>query len=180
MTHCERVLELLSDGREHSHHELYALNVVAHSRVAELRKRGHKIEQRRVAGDDGKPDYIYQLRSLREPEPRGLSLSTSPSVKDARQEFDLASGAALPPAPSGSRSEGGDVSNPNVQADQASQPSPICKAPSSLDPSGADGVGHSAVTSSASVMREEGVALRSAPSTRAPDAPEQLTLDVAA
>jgi hypothetical protein len=43
VTHCERVLELLADGREHNHHELYALNVVAHSRVAELRSRGHVI-----------------------------------------------------------------------------------------------------------------------------------------
>jgi hypothetical protein len=46
-THNERVLALLADGRWHSHHELYDLHVVAHSRVSDLRKRGHMIEMRR-------------------------------------------------------------------------------------------------------------------------------------
>ena len=44
MTHNQRVLELLSDGEPHSHHELYDLRVVAHSRVAALRSQGHTIE----------------------------------------------------------------------------------------------------------------------------------------
>jgi len=44
MTHNERVLDLLSDGEPHSHLELYDLRVIAHSRVADLRKRGHTIE----------------------------------------------------------------------------------------------------------------------------------------
>ena len=55
-THCERVLQLLSDHRPHSHHELYALHVIAHSRISDLRKRGHVIEQWRE-GDD----YLYRL-----------------------------------------------------------------------------------------------------------------------
>lgn len=66
MTHCERVLELLSDGREHSHHELYALNVVAHSRVAELRKRGHVITCKNVTDLTGQRVSVYQLHSLRD------------------------------------------------------------------------------------------------------------------
>lgn len=57
MTHNERVLQLLSDGKPHSHHELYALHVIAHSRVSELRKRGHRIDQWR----DG-DQYLYQLK----------------------------------------------------------------------------------------------------------------------
>lgn len=52
----QRVLRLLSDGKHHSHHELYALRVIAHSRIADLRKRGHVITCER-AGDD----YVYQL-----------------------------------------------------------------------------------------------------------------------
>lgn len=56
MTHNERVLALLKDGRPHSHHELYALHVVAHSRVSDLRKQGHDIEQWRE-GDL----YLYRL-----------------------------------------------------------------------------------------------------------------------
>lgn len=37
MTHNERVLQLLGDEKPHSHHELYALHVIAHSRISELR-----------------------------------------------------------------------------------------------------------------------------------------------
>lgn len=55
-THNERVLELLSDGRPHSHHELYGLHVIAHSRVADLRKQGYDIVQWR----EGEL-YLYQL-----------------------------------------------------------------------------------------------------------------------
>lgn len=62
MTHNERVLALLSDGRPHSHHELYGLHVIAHSRVADLRKRGYVIEQWR----DG-DDYLYQLTASPKP-----------------------------------------------------------------------------------------------------------------
>ena len=50
MTHNERVLDLLSDGEPHSHHELYDLRVVAHSRVAALRSQGHTIECWRADG----------------------------------------------------------------------------------------------------------------------------------
>lgn len=59
MTHCDRVLDLLRDGREHSYREGYALGVMLHSRVSDLRKRGHRIEMRR----DGN-DYLYTLRKL--------------------------------------------------------------------------------------------------------------------
>lgn len=50
MTHNQRVLDLLSDGEPHSHLELYDLRVIAHSRVAALRKRGHTIECWRADG----------------------------------------------------------------------------------------------------------------------------------
>jgi len=56
MTHNERVLALLSDGKPHTHHEIYGLFVIGHSRIADLRKRGHVIAMWR----DG-DDYIYQL-----------------------------------------------------------------------------------------------------------------------
>ncbi len=55
-THNERVLRLLSDGQPHTHHELYQLHVIAHSRVADLRKQGHRIVQWR----DG-DNYVYRL-----------------------------------------------------------------------------------------------------------------------
>ncbi len=55
-THCERVLQLLSDCKPHSHHSIYGLGVIGHSRISDLRKRGHRIEQWR----DG-DNYFYQL-----------------------------------------------------------------------------------------------------------------------
>lgn len=46
----ERVLDLLSDGRAHSHLEIYDLRVVGHSRVASLRSKGHNIRCERRDG----------------------------------------------------------------------------------------------------------------------------------
>lgn len=62
MTHKQAVLRLLSDHKPHTHHELYALGCVAHSRVSDLRADGHRIEQWR----DG-DHYLYQLVTLDEP-----------------------------------------------------------------------------------------------------------------
>jgi len=58
MTHNDKVLALLSDGEPHTHHEIYGLYVIGHSRIADLRKRGHVIESWRE-GDD----YLYRLCS---------------------------------------------------------------------------------------------------------------------
>lgn len=60
MSHCERLLEVLSDGQEHPHTELYRLGMMVHSRVSDLRKRGHNITQhvRRV---DGRNVSFYRL-----------------------------------------------------------------------------------------------------------------------
>ena len=46
----------LSDYQEHDHKSLYRLGLMAHSRAADLRKRGHRITVRR----DGDL-YLYQL-----------------------------------------------------------------------------------------------------------------------
>jgi hypothetical protein len=42
-THCDQLLQVLSDGRPHDHRQLYALGMVVHSRVADLRSKGHDI-----------------------------------------------------------------------------------------------------------------------------------------
>lgn len=60
MTHTKRVLALLSDGKPHTHLELYALGVIAHSRVADLRKQGHDIACW-TANDHGERVSVYQL-----------------------------------------------------------------------------------------------------------------------
>lgn len=57
MTHKQAVLRLLSDRKPHSHHELYGLGCVAHSRISDLRRDGYRIEQWR---EDGL--YLYQLK----------------------------------------------------------------------------------------------------------------------
>jgi hypothetical protein len=62
MTHSDRVLDLLADGEPHSHRELYGLYVIVHSRISDLRKRGHTIECWRE-GDE----YLYQLVSAVDP-----------------------------------------------------------------------------------------------------------------
>jgi hypothetical protein len=46
MTGKQRILQVLENGRPHSHRELYRLGVMVHSRVADLRKDGHNIECR--------------------------------------------------------------------------------------------------------------------------------------
>jgi len=70
VTHNEKVLALLSDGKPHDHHSLYALNVIAHSRISELRKRGHTIEMWRE--DDL---YWYRLLSDRQVTPSALPIA---------------------------------------------------------------------------------------------------------
>lgn len=44
ITHEGKVLALLSDGKPHSHHEIYALYVIGHSRIAGLKDKGFGIE----------------------------------------------------------------------------------------------------------------------------------------
>ena len=74
MTHNEKVLRLLSDRKPHTHHELYGLHVIGHSRVSDLRRQGHEIAQWRV-GDD----YLYQLVTSSAPAPDG-TVETTPTV----------------------------------------------------------------------------------------------------
>jgi hypothetical protein len=87
MTHAQRVLDLLSDGKPHQHHELYRLGVIAHSRVADLRKRGHNIVcwTERVRGETVS---VYQLLpTLREAAPE--SGNKSPSLSAATRSVGL-------------------------------------------------------------------------------------------
>lgn len=56
MSHKQRILDLLRDGKPHTHHELYALGCVAHSRISDLRSDGYTIECWR-----DRDDSVYQL-----------------------------------------------------------------------------------------------------------------------
>lgn len=44
VTHEEKVLALLNDGQPHTHHEIYALYVIGHSRISGLKNKGFGIE----------------------------------------------------------------------------------------------------------------------------------------
>jgi hypothetical protein len=79
---CERVLDLLSDGRWHPTYDLQVgLGVMCHSRIAELRSRGHLIEKRRTDGH-GLHAYEYRLASTpgaaTEPQADDPPVSTPP------------------------------------------------------------------------------------------------------
>lgn len=86
MTHKQAVLKLLSDRKPHSHHELYGLGCVAHSRISDLRRDGWTIRQWR---EDGL--YLYQLegRVLEE-----ASASPDP-VRDWTDASTVASSSTL-------------------------------------------------------------------------------------
>jgi len=56
VTHNQRVLRLLEDGKPHSHREIYGLHVVGHSRISDLRRQGYRISQWRDGGE-----YLYRL-----------------------------------------------------------------------------------------------------------------------
>ncbi len=70
-TQCDRILWILNDGAEHDAREFYGFCVL-HSRISELRKRGHEIVYRR----DG-DKHLYRLVALREPD--GGRRETPPS-----------------------------------------------------------------------------------------------------
>lgn len=86
-SHCEKILDLLADGRSHSFRELYGLGVMVHSRVADLRKRGYDIRVETVT-DQGRRDYLYTLvgapLSPAVPDPHALRAQTA-GREDAHQ-----------------------------------------------------------------------------------------------
>jgi hypothetical protein len=59
-TQCERILAVISDGREHTAAELYRTGCVLHSRISDLRKRGYVIELSRADGV-GAESFLYKL-----------------------------------------------------------------------------------------------------------------------
>lgn len=89
MSDCQRLLEALRTGPK-SASELYGLHMIVHSRVADLRKRGHLINCSRV-GNGGAKDYWYVL--VREAPLEAASETQSPGAA-ALSGIDGDSGAA--------------------------------------------------------------------------------------
>lgn len=100
MTHKQAVLQLLSDRKPHSHHELYGLGCVAHSRISDLRRDGYRIDQWR---EDGV--YLYQLRgrldeavdsveAVRDGSRSAAVSSSTPSIPDPQGQPSFPAAAA--------------------------------------------------------------------------------------
>lgn len=66
MSDCDRILAALRDGPKTAS-QLYGLFAVVHSRVSDLRKRGHVITCVRVSGELGAKAYVYTLVHDAEP-----------------------------------------------------------------------------------------------------------------
>lgn len=98
MTHAERVLQLLADGKPHSHLEGYRLGVMLHSRVADLRKKGHRIECWR----DG-DQYLYQLQGPSPISPPSLTTPTAAVVGGVSEDGPAGGEATAQPAAEGAR-----------------------------------------------------------------------------
>lgn len=81
MTGKERVLRLLADGKPHGHMEGYRLGVMLHSRIADLRRDGYRIDCWREGGE-----YLYQLRPLEEA--AGPTPSLAPAVSSSGRATD--------------------------------------------------------------------------------------------
>jgi hypothetical protein len=66
MSHCDQILEALRDGQWHTTADIYRATggfLILHSRISDLRKRGHNIEGRHVPGMTGADGYEYRLCS---------------------------------------------------------------------------------------------------------------------
>ncbi len=65
MSHCQRILDALRDGQWHTTHALYIEvgPMILHSRVSDLRAKGHIVEGRHVPGKTGADGYEYRLCS---------------------------------------------------------------------------------------------------------------------
>lgn len=94
MTDCDWLLELLSDGREHTLTDLIRASIdqrghglTVHSRVSDLRGQGHTIEHSTITGAERGARHAYRL-VLAQPESTLIGAGVdSGSASD--QLFDL-------------------------------------------------------------------------------------------
>lgn len=89
MTQCARLLELLKTGPKTTAELLNGVPCIVHSRVAQLRERGHDIVCERIPGE-GASAYLYTLVSLGE-STEGEHAVDSPSVSGVEDEPSLSS-----------------------------------------------------------------------------------------
>jgi len=91
-THCGRVLAVLADGKPHTTRDLYrqAGPMILHSRIADLRTKGYRIQCEHIAGKGtGAGAYRYQWLDAPAPEPNGdgqLTITTDEIAPRTPQE----------------------------------------------------------------------------------------------
>lgn len=64
MSHCQKILDALRNGEWHTSADLYDAvggYMVLHSRISDLRAKGHHVEGRHVPGQTGAQGYEYRL-----------------------------------------------------------------------------------------------------------------------
>ena len=72
MSHCDRILHALRDGHWHTTAQLYrdVGPCILHSRIADLRRKGHNVQGRHVPGRTGADGYQYRLAATAPPQVR--------------------------------------------------------------------------------------------------------------
>lgn len=92
VSHCQKILDALRDGQWHTSADLYDAvggYMVLHSRVSDLRKKGHNVEGRHVPGHTGAHGYEYRLAPsvtyLEVPRVRRAAENLPPAVPPAEQ-----------------------------------------------------------------------------------------------
>lgn len=97
MSHCDRILHALRDGQWHTTADLYRTvgPCILHSRISDLRKKGHTVEGRHVPGKTGADGYEYRLiteaKRVRPP----VDHDASPEVVPAAEQLTAIANAGL-------------------------------------------------------------------------------------
>jgi hypothetical protein len=113
MTDCEFLADVLKDGAWHSTAELLRYSIeergcglTVHSRVSDLRARGHNVEYRRVRGQRASAHQYRFVRSLNEsvgdssPESSADSLSATVRKRESSEDGRLLADGAPSYGPS--------------------------------------------------------------------------------
>lgn len=64
MSHCDQILDALRDNEWHTTADIYKATggfLILHSRISDLRRKGHHVEGRHVPGETGANGYEYRL-----------------------------------------------------------------------------------------------------------------------
>jgi hypothetical protein len=121
MTQAQRVMAILGDGCEHTHHEFYGFCVL-HSRISELRKKGFNI----ACWRDG-DNYVYQLLPTFETVREGDATTACGAVRSAspRGPSPDIRGGSPPVSPPGATSEAGFGPSPQEDPSQTQLPTQL-------------------------------------------------------